>query len=67
MRSALFSSVSHNSIGAVGAASLSQALTANSSLTTLDLSFNSIGAAAAASISEACKINKKLWVILYGD
>ena len=52
--------LSYNSIGDVFAASLSEALTANSSLTNLDLSYNSIGAVGAASLFQALTANSSL-------
>ena len=49
-----------NSIGDAFAASLSEALTANSSLTNLNLSYNSIGAVGAASLFQALTANSSL-------
>ena len=52
-----------NSIGDAFAASLSQALTANSSLTNLNLVGNSIGAVGAASLSQALTANSSLTIL----
>ena len=49
-----------NFIGDSGAASLSQALAFNSSLTNLDLSLNFIGDSGAASLSQARAVNSSL-------
>ena len=49
-----------NRIGVSGAASLSQALEVNSSLTNLDLRCNSIGDSGAASLSQALAVNSSL-------
>ena len=47
-------------IGWAGASSLSQALTTNTSLTSLYLRYNSIGAAGASSLSQALTVNSSL-------
>ena len=52
--------LSHNSIGAEGANSLSWALRKNTSLSSLNLTLNSIGANGTNSLSEALRVNNSL-------